>query len=135
MTYCSEQRVLRVVDFHPSGALKFPQAFERWVEHVQVLVKDDRLRVTTLSSHAAFANQRLAVKWQVRFEQGRLRLQANHATSLAHMSWLLPAQGFEAPQMQEGSARVERVGPYWRVTADAVRQLVVTTAPLKSETR
>jgi hypothetical protein len=135
MSHCAEQRVLRVVDFHPSAAVKFAQALERWVEHVQVLVKDDRLRVTTLSSHAAFANQRLAVKWQVRFEQGRLRLQANHATSLAHMSWLLPAQGFEAPQMQEGSARVERVGPYWRVTADGVRQLVVTTAPLKSDTR
>jgi hypothetical protein len=135
MSYCAEQRVLRVVDFHPSAAMLFPQAFERWTEHVQALVRDDRLRVTTLSSHAAFANQRLTVKWRVRFEQGRLRLQASHATSLAHMSWLLPAQGFEAPQMQEGSARVERVGPFWRVTADGVRQLVVTTAPLKSETR
>jgi hypothetical protein len=135
MSFCAEQRVLRVVDFHPAAAMGFAQAFERWTEHVQALVRDDRLRVTTLSSHAAFANQRLTVKWQVRFEQGRLRLQANHATSLAHMSWLLPAQGFEAPQLQEGSARVERVGPFWRVTADGVRQLVVTTAPLKSETR
>jgi hypothetical protein len=135
MSYCAEQRVLRVLDIHPSAAMQFPQAFERWTEHVQALAKDDRLRVTTLSSHAAFANQRLAVSWQVRFEQGRLRLQASHPTTLAHMSWLLPAQGFEAPQMQEGSARVERVGPYWRVTADAVRQLVVTTAPLKSDTR
>jgi hypothetical protein len=30
---------------------------------------------------------------------------------------------------------VERLGPFWRVTADGVRQLVVTTAALKSETR
>jgi hypothetical protein len=135
MSYCAEQRVLRTLDFHPPAAMLFPQAFEPWFEHVSALVKSDRLRLTTPSSHAAFANRRLTVQWQVSFEQGRLRLQAKHATSLAHMSWLLPAQGFEAPQMQEGAARVERVGPYWRVTADGVKQLVVTSAAMQSDTR
>jgi hypothetical protein len=135
MAYCAEQRVLRAIDFHPPAAMKFAQAFERWFEHIGALAKADRLRLTTLASHAAFANRRQSVRWQVRMEQGRLRLQANHATSLAHMSWLLPAQGFEAPQMQEGSAQVERVGQFWRVTADGIQQLVVTSTPLKSDTR
>jgi hypothetical protein len=135
MAYCAEQRVLRTISLHPPAAMMFPQAFERWFDHIQALVKSDRLRLTTLSSHAAFANRRLTVQWQVSFDQGRLRLQATHAISLAHMSWLLPVQGFEAPQIQEGTARVEKVGPYWRITADGVKQLVVTSAALKSDTR
>ncbi len=135
MSYCAEQRVLRSVDFHPAAAVMYGPAFERWFEHVAALVKADRLRVITLAGHAAFANRRRAVQWQARFDDGILRLQAQHPVSLIHMSWLLPAQGFEAPQLQEGTARVERVGAFWRVTADGVKQLVVTSAALKSDTR
>jgi hypothetical protein len=135
MSFCAEQRVLRTIDFHPAAALLYGPAFERWFEHVGALVKTDRLRLTTLAGHAAFANRRRAVQWQARFDDGILRLQAQHPASLAHMSWLLPAQGFEAPQMQEGTARVERVGAFWRVTADGVKQLVVTSAALKSDAR
>jgi hypothetical protein len=135
MSFCAEQRVLRTIDFHPAAALLYGPAFERWFEHVGALVKTDRLRLTTLAGHAAFANRRRAVQWQARFDDGILRLRAQHPTSLAHMSWLLPAQGFEAPQMQEGTARVERVGAFWRVTADGVKQLVVTSAALKSDAR
>ena len=124
--YCADNRSVRLVYFHPPGIALFPQAFKRWLEHTVKLVRAERLRWTTMTRYADFANRRLKVQWRLARVGGALRLEASHPTSLAHMSWLLPAQRFGQPKVLEGSAEVTRDGDFWRVVADGTRQLALS---------
>ena len=126
--FCASNRTVRLVYFHPSGVAIFPLAFKRWLEHTGALVRDGGLRWTTMAQHAEFANRRLQARWQVHAdgpEHGRLRLDASHPQSLEQMTWLLPAQRYAPPRVLEGSAQVQRDGPYWRVTAGPGHRLAV----------
>ncbi len=134
--YCADQRTLRVVGLHPPDALLFPQAVSRWLAHARSLVDAGRLHWTTMSRQAAFANRRLAVRWQLVDTAGDggagaiRQLQAEHPASLAQMSWLLPAaDGAPAPQLLQGEAEIRRDGAQWRITAGAVQTLVVALPP------
>ena len=131
--FCATHRTVRLVYFHPSGVAIFPQAFKRWLLHTGALVRDGSLRWTTMAQYADFANQRLKTRWQVRADEadpGRLRLEASHPTSLAQMTWLLPAQRYAQPQVLEGQAQVLRDGPYWRVVAGGGTGLTMGVALL-----
>ncbi|MBQ1765587.1 MAG: hypothetical protein IIZ92_22170 [Aquincola sp.] len=122
--YCAQQRTVRLVYFHPPGIAIFPDAFSRWLRHTRRLVDAGQLRWTTMAAHAEFANQRLAVDWQVAAEGGAaLRLTARHAQSLHHMSWLLPAGRYGQPALLAGDAEIVREGPQWRITARDVTRL------------
>ncbi len=146
--FCADQRTVRLVYFHPPGIALFPQAFSRWLQHSRALVDSGRLRWMTMSQYASFANRRLGVRWQVVADGGiadgprRLnadadgprRLVAEHASSLQHMSWLLPAAGLARPQLLQGQAQIDRDGPYWRINASGGTRLVAALVPV-SDTR
>ena len=137
--FCADHRTVRLVYFHPPGIALFPQAFAHWLAHTRALLASERLRWMTMVQYADFANRRLQVQWQVLPEVGNegnpahpatLRLQASHPSSLAHISWLLPAQRYSLPKVLQGSALVVREGAFWRVTAGAAPQLVLGLATL-----
>ena len=137
--FCADHRTVRLVYFHPPGIALFPQAFAQWLAHTRALLASERLRWMTMVQYADFANRRLQVQWQVLPEAGNegspahpatLRLQASHPSSLAHISWLLPAQRYGLPKVLQGSALVVREGAFWRVTAGAAPQLVLELATL-----
>lgn len=134
--YCADQRTLRMVYFHPPGVALYAQAFAHWMQHTHALVDSGRLRWTTMAQQTAFANRRLAVRWQLHDSDaggtGARQLQAAHTSSLAQMSWLLPAAGQARPQLLHGAAEITRDGPFWRITAGAVTRLVVALAPTGS---
>ena len=130
--YCADNRTVRLVYFHPPGIALYPQAFRQWLEHTKQLVGSERLRWTTMAQQADFANHRLQVQWQVQAVPGGLHLVATDADSLAHMTWLLPAQRYAQPKVLEGAAQVSRDGVYWRVAAGPAARLVLglaTVAP------
>ena len=137
--FCADHRTVRLVYFHPPGIALFPQAFAHWLAHTRALLASERLRWMTMVQYADFANRRLQVQWQVLPEVGNeghpahpttLRLQASHPSSLAHISWLLPAQRYGLPKVLQGSAFVVREGAFWRVTAGAAPQLVLGLSTL-----
>ena len=137
--FCADHRTVRLVYFHPPGIALFPQAFAHWLVHTRALLASERLRWMTMVQYADFANRRLQVQWQVLPEVGNeghpahpttLRLQASHPSSLAHISWLLPAQRYGLPKVLQGSAFVVREGAFWRVTAGAAPQLVLGLSTL-----
>ncbi len=141
--FCADQRTVRLVYFHPPGIALFPQAFAHWLTHTKTLLASERLRWMTMVQYADFANRRLQVQWQVlpaganpgnagnpasagnAAQPTPLRLQASHPSSLAHITWLLPAQRYGPPQVLQGSALVVREGAFWRVTAGAGPQLML----------
>ena len=131
--FCADQRTLRLVYFHPPGIALYPQAFAQWLQHTRGLLASERLRWMTMVQYADFANRRLQVQWSLLpADAGAagLRLQASHPTSLAKMSWLLPAQRYGQPKLLQGSALVQREGGFWRVTAGAVTQIELSLAVL-----
>ena len=126
--FCADNRTVRLVYFHPPGIALYPQAFRQWLEHTKQLVGSERLRWTTMAQQADFANHRLQVQWQVQAAPSGLQLVATDADSLAHMTWLLPAQRYAQPKVLEGAAQVTRDGVYWRVTAGPAARLVLGLA-------
>ena len=158
--FCADQRTVRLVYFHPPGIALFPLAFARWLAHTRALVAAERLRWMTMVQYADFANRRLQVQWQVLPDAGEaarpgnpgnlgnpgnpgqpdgagpagapawVRLHASHPSSLAHISWLLPARRYGPPQVLQGSAVVVREGAFWRITSGAAPQLVLRLATL-----
>ena len=123
--YCADNRTVRLVYFHPPGIALYPQAFQRWLQHTKLLVGRERLRWTTMAQQADFANRRLQVQWQVQPATSGLQLVASDTDSLAHMTWLLPAQRYAQPRVLTGAAQITRDGPYWRITAGPAAKLVL----------
>ena len=135
-SYCADQRTLRLVYFHPSGVLLYPQAFAGWLQHTRSLVDSQRLRWTTMAQHVAFANRRLGVRWQLQDSDAAppatpavRQLVAEHPASLDRMAWLLPADGTAAPRLVQGQAEITRDGSFWRVRATGGTRLVVALQP------
>lgn len=129
--YCAEYRTVRLVYFHPPGVALFPDAFRDWIGHTRQRVQDGALRWITMAGYTDFANDRLAVDWDVRAEDGAQWLQARHPRSLAHFAWLLPASRYDAPRVLEGQAEVTRAGDAWRVVAGPSTRLRLQL-PLRS---
>ncbi len=134
--YCAQYRTVRLVYFHPPGIALFPAAFKAWMAHTAALLRQQRLRWLTMAQYADFANQRLAVQWQLtpdlapdvdsELRQGEEQdiqpsraqlLTASHPQSLAHFAWLLPVARYARPLLLEGSAQIDHEGAYWRVVA------------------
>ena len=88
-----------------------------------------------MAQYAAFANDRLDVVWELSPDSatpGGSVLKAHHPRSLDRLTWLLPAQRYAQPSLVEGSARIDRDGPYWRVIAgpSTVLQLRLPANPI-----
>ena len=120
--YCAQYRTVRLVYFHPPGIAMFPEAFKGWMQHTKALVQAHRLRWMTMAQYAAFANQRLAVQWQIEplatdGVGAAQMLSASHPQSLAHHAWLLPVQHYQKPVVLQGTAHIKRDGDKWRVIA------------------
>ncbi len=118
--YCAQYRTVRLVYFHPPGIAMFPAAFKGWMQHTAALVRSQTLHWMTMAQYADFANDRLAVQWQITQDAqsaGAQQLTASHPRSLAHFSWLLPMQRFAQPIVLDGAAQIDQDGVYWRVVA------------------
>jgi hypothetical protein len=120
--YCAQYRTVRLVYFHPPGIAMFPTAFKGWMRHTASLVRSHALRWMTMAQYAQFANERLAVAWQLS-QEGQTTdaqlLTATHPLSLEHFAWLLPVQRYAQPVVLEGAAQIDNDGTNWRVVAGA----------------
>lgn len=134
--FCADHRTLRLVYFHPPGAVLYPNAFERWLNHTAALIRDNRLRWITMAQYADFANQRLQVAWNLRPDPNatqRLQLTATHPLSLENMTWLIPAQQYAEPKVLEGTAQIRADGPHWHIVAGAATRVVIGLNRLHAE--
>jgi len=67
------------------------------------------------------------VQWKLSDQAGKLELTASDDTSLAQMTWRLPAALCNTPQITRGKGNLSRQADNnWQVTAGPVRQLTVT---------
>jgi hypothetical protein len=115
--YCAQQAVVRLVYFHPPGALRYPQAMRAWLAQAERLRRAGGFRWYTMTEIADFLNARAEVRWSMQREQGGELIAASHPHSLEHFTWRLPKSVYQRPAVVAGTATVGEDPGHWRVVA------------------
>ena len=128
--FTADQRVARLVYFHPPGILSYHDVFNHWLEETAQLKARGRFRWYTMTELAHFLNSRKQVKWRVSNHGGVVTVDAMHPESLAHETWRLPADRYAQPTILRGVAQVVKGDTSWMVIAGAGKDLQFQTAIL-----
>jgi hypothetical protein len=115
--FVSQQRLARLVYFHPPGILPYKAVVENWAAHTAELSRNGSFRWYTMSTLATFLNARKRVEWQTREVDDTLKIRASHPETLTHQTWMLPKSAFERPNVSTGTAEVREAGDDWLVVA------------------
>jgi hypothetical protein len=121
--FAADERVARLVYFHPPGILAYKPVVQSWLAHTAELSAEHKFRWYTMSGLAAFLNNRKKVVWQTLDAGESLRIQAEHENSLAQQTWMLPKQAFQEPKVTSGKADVRDGGDEWLVVAGETKEL------------
>jgi hypothetical protein len=121
--FVSEQRVARLVYFHPPGILPYKQVVENWSAHTAELLTNGTFRWYTMSGLSAFLNARKQVQWETREAGDVAKITASHPLTLAHQAWVLPKSAFERPTLSSGAAEVRDAGENWLVVGGDAQHL------------
>ncbi|ABM38393.1 polysaccharide deacetylase family protein [Polaromonas naphthalenivorans] len=123
--FVEREQVLRLVYFHPPGAVLYLNAVNRFVNTIKACREAGRCNWITMTQAADFLTRREQVQWQLDSRPGGLLLKAQ-AEDLAHMAWWIPKRRFARPVVTEGTATIDEHGDDWRITATAGKQLSVS---------
>lgn len=115
--YCSQRGVVRLVYFHPPGALLYPQAMRAWLAQADRLQRAGAFRWYTMTEIGDFLNARAEVRWSVQRHEGGEAIVASHPRSLHDFTWLLPKSVYRRPTVLVGAAAVHDDPRHWRVVA------------------
>lgn len=123
--FVEREQVLRLVYFHPPGAVLYLDAVSRFVNTVKTCREANRCQWVTMSQAADFLTRRQGVQWQLDERAGGLRLIAEDASDLAHMAWRVPKSRFARPEVIEGHATIDEHAEEWRIIASSGKRLRV----------
>jgi hypothetical protein len=130
-TFTADQRVARLIYFHPPGILEYHDVVAKWMEQTASLQSQGRFRWYTMSGLANFLNSRKQISWKASFDGQHFTISANHPQSLEHATWRLPASRFSEPAVVHGSAQIERGNTAWMVVAGPGRELQFESTMVK----
>lgn len=108
---------VRLIYFHPRGALHYKKAMQAWLAKAETLQQQKRFRWYTMTEIANFLSRRNKVRWELKEDQGLYTISASHPESLARMAWVLSADSYDKPVISEGNGTVRRENNQWIVTA------------------
>jgi hypothetical protein len=100
------------------------------MEQTALLKASGQFRWYTMTSMAAFLNERKRVNWKSSEENGLMTVDAAHPESLEHMTWRFAANRFSEPVVVQGSAQVLRDENGWKVIAGVGKTLQFQTKVL-----
>jgi hypothetical protein len=123
--FVEHEQVIRLVYFHPPGAVLYLDAVNRFVNTIKTCRKAQRCQWLTMSQASDFLTRREQVQWQLDGRPDGLQLVAEDGKDLAHMAWWVPKSRFAKPVVVEGQAVIDEHGDDWRITALAGKRLSV----------
>lgn len=126
-TFAVSHEAVRLVYFHPPGILDYHDVIDHWMEQTARLKASGQFRWYTMTSLAAFLNERKRVNWKSSEENGLVTVDAAHPETLEHMTWRFSASRFSEPVVVQGSAQVLRDENGWKVIAGAGKTLQFQT--------
>lgn len=128
--FVEREQVLRLVYFHPPGAILYLPAVTRFVNTIKACRAAGHCRWVTMTQAADFLTRREKVRWYVEAQPSGMSLVAEDAQDLAHMAWWVPQGRFKKPVLVEGKATIDQHGANWRITDTGGSRLRVDL-PLK----
>jgi hypothetical protein len=123
--FVERERALRLVYFHPPGAVLYLTAVRRFVNSIKTCREAGNCQWLTMGQAADFMSRRERIQWRVDTRPDGPRLVAEGA-DLSHMTWWLPRGRFAKPVVVEGRASVDESDGDWRVTAAGGNRLGVS---------
>ncbi|WP_211443498.1 polysaccharide deacetylase family protein [Collimonas humicola] len=122
---------IRLIYFHPPGAVLYPDAINRLMLAADAAGKSGRFRWRTMTDLARFMNRREQTAWNISGDRHAVVVDAANAVSLQQQSWLFPVALYAKPRILAGNARVEQRGENWTVIAGDSKQLRISTPLIK----
>jgi len=129
--FAADQRVVRLVYFHPPGILPYKSVVMNWLETTAKLRAENRFRWYTMTDLANFLTSRKRMEWSLSEDGEAVTLEASHPQNLEHFAWRFPAATFAKPKLLTGSAEIRREGEAWIVIAHQGTHLQVQSELLK----
>ncbi len=129
--FAADQRVVRLVYFHPPGILPYKTVVMNWLGTTSRLHAENRFRWYTMTDLANFLTSRKRVEWSLSINGELMMLDASHPQSLDHFAWRFPAGTFAKPKVLHGTAEIKRNGEAWIVIAHQGTHLQVQSELLK----
>jgi hypothetical protein len=121
--YVQETRTIRLVYFHPPGAVLYPNAVSHFIERMGQCRAANQCNWLTMTQAAEFMNLREQTDWAFQRTRGGWQLNAKHPTSLKDLTWRIPKQRYTQPKVVQGDAVVEPLSDEWLVVAQAGKHL------------
>lgn len=121
--FTADQRVVRLIYFHPPGIVGYRSIVSAWMEQTGNLRAAGRFSWYTMSGLANFLNARKQINWKTSYDGEQLTIVATHPQSLEHATWRLPASRFSEPAILRGSAHIVRDNDAWMVIAGPGNEL------------
>jgi hypothetical protein len=115
--YVQEKRAVRLIYFHPPGAMLYPNAVASFIDRMGVCRKAAQCGWLTLTQAAEFMDKREQTRWHMDRADKGWQLVAKHAQDLKDLAWRIPVQRFEQPSVALGDAEIEQQGDEWIVVA------------------
>jgi hypothetical protein len=115
--YVQEVRTVRLVYFHPPGAVLYPEAVTRFIDRMGVCRRANQCDWMTMTQAAEFMNQREQTQWDFQRITLGWQLSATHPHDLKDLTWRIPKQRFNQPELVRGEATVEEYPNEWLVIA------------------
>ena len=126
-------RSVRLIYFHPRGALDYKQAIPAWLAKTAILQRQKRFRWYTMSEMARFLIRRNKVQWDFKAEKGVQTFTASDPVSLGHFTWLLADDVYQKPEITSGNGAVRHSGDQWLIIAGKGKELTFTAKTNKND--
>jgi hypothetical protein len=125
--FVASNQTIRQIYCHPIGVPYYADSMHALLDTTKSLQEQHLFKWRTMTDVARFMSRREGVQWKLSDQAGKLELTASDDTSLAQMTWRLPAALCNTPQITRGKGSLTRQADNnWQVTAGPVRQLTVT---------
>lgn len=126
--FVATNQTIRQIYCHPIGVPYYAESMRALLDTTRALQAQHQFVWRTMTEVARFMSRREAVQWQVDGKPGQIGIRANDATTLDHMSWIIPANQCGSPTITQGNGAIQRVQSGWQVSAGNVRQFEVRCA-------
>jgi Polysaccharide deacetylase len=115
--YVQESRTVRLVYFHPPGAVLYSNAVSRFIDRIGMCRRQNQCNWLTMTQAAEFMNQREKTQWKIQSNSTGWQFHAEHVIDLKDLAWRFPVHRFEQPTITLGDAQVEKIENEWLVVA------------------
>ncbi|MBE9516647.1 MAG: hypothetical protein IME93_06680 [Proteobacteria bacterium] len=128
--FTANTRSIRLIYFHPRGALHYKNAMRAWLAKAEKLQQQKRFRWYTMSEMSKFLTRRSKVQWDFNVDQDIHTISASHPDNLNKLTWVLTADVYGKPRITEGNGVVKNFNNEWVVIAGKGKKLTFTTKAL-----